>query len=168
MKLIRYLLNKALLPLYVLAAAVISAVLALFSDDFLSAFLRMLPIVLSLLITLRAFDDIFDYERDSGRKTQHLSKRALIIFACVMSAAYVLLNLFFYGLWGALSIAAVGYILLMEKLPALKTAYMALLFLYYFRLNCESLGAVQLAVCAGCLAVSAAFHIYKLYRRKNR
>lgn len=168
MKLIRYLFNKAMLPLYTIAAAVIAAVIALFSDEFLSVFLRMLPIVLSLLVTLRTFDDIFDYKFDRGRKTQHLSIRALIIFACVMSVAYVALNVLFYGMRGAVSVVAIGYILLMEKLPVLKMAYMALLFLYYFRINCHRLGVLHLAVCAGCLVASAGFHIYKLYRRRVR
>ncbi len=168
MKLIRYFLNKAMLPLYILAAAVMSMVIALFSDELLTAFLRMLPIVLCLLIALRAFDDASDYEKDSGRKTQHLSKRGLVILAWTMSAVYVLLNILLYGMWGAVSIAAVAYILLMDKLPVFKTAYMALLFLYYFRLNCTGIGIAQLAVCAGCLAVSAVFHIYKLHRRKDR
>lgn len=168
MKLIPYLMNKAMLPLYLLAAAVIAAVLALLSDEFISSFFPMLPIVLCLLITIRAFDDIFDYEKDSTRKTQYLSKKELIILACVMSAVYVVLNVVFFGFWGAFSLAAIAYIIIMEKLPVLKMLFMALLFLYYFRLNCERVGAMHIAVCVGCVAVSALFHFYKLHKRKVR
>ncbi len=168
MKLIRYLMNKAMLPLYLLAAAVIAAVLALLSDGFIPSFFPMLPIVLCLLIAIRVFDDIFDYEKDSTRKTQYLSKKELIILCCVISAVYVILNNLFFGIFGALSIAAIGYILLMEKLPVLKMLFMALLFLYYFRLNCERVGAMHIAVCVGCIAVSALFYFYKLHKRKVR
>ena len=60
------------------------------------------------------------------------------------------------------------YIIIMEKLPVLKMLFMALLFLYYFRLNCERVGAMHIAVCVGCVAVSALFHFYKLHKRKVR
>ncbi len=166
MKLIKYLFYKCKLPIYAAISAVISLVLIIITGGGIAVFLRMLPVVLCLLLTLRASDDIFDYEQDSGRKTQHLSKKELVIFGCVMAALYVLLNILFFGVFGVLSLAAVGYILLMEKLPPLKIAYMALLFLYYIWAVCGCLLWYHLAVILGCAAVSALYYIIKRKVRK--
>lgn len=166
MKLIKYLLYKWKLPIYIVFSAVISFVMALVTVGGLPVFLCMLPIVLCLLLALRISDDLFDYENDSGRKTQHLSKKQLIILCCVLAVLYVLLNILFYGIFGVLSIAAVGYILLMEKLPPLKIAYMALLFLYYIYANSGSLQWYHLTVIFGCLVVSALYYMIKRRVRK--
>lgn len=166
MKLIKYLFYKWKLPIYAAISAVISLVLTLITNSGAEVFLRMLPVVLSLLLVLRSSDDIFDYERDSGRKTQHLSRNQLIIFGCVMAALYVLLNILFFGVFGVLSLAAVAYILLMEKLPPLKIAYMALLFLFYLYVNCGCLLWYHLAVIVGCLVASALYYVIKRKVRK--
>lgn len=166
MKLIKYLFYKWKLPIYAALSAVISLLLMLVTAGGIGVFLRMLPVVLCLLLTLRASDDIFDYEHDSGRKTQHLSKKQLVIFGCDMAALYVLLNILFFGVFGVLSIAAVAYILLMEKLPPLKTAYMALLFLYYICAVCGGVLWHHLAVILGCVAVSVLYYIIKGKVRK--
>lgn len=166
MKLIKYLFGKFMLPAYIIVSAVLSLVFTLAAGGGLPVFLRMLPVVPCLLLTLRASDDIFDYEKDGTRKTQYLGKGELIALACAASAVFVTLNVLFYGWIGFASLAAVGYIPLQEKLPPLKTAYMALLFLFYFCVNRTAFGAVQLAVTAGCLAASAAYYIIKRKVRK--
>ena len=166
MKLIKYLLYKSKLLIYTGLSAVISLVLMLITGSVIAVFMRMLPVVLCLLLALRASDDIFDYEKDSGKKTQYLSKKQLIAFGCSLSALYVLLNVMFFGILGLCSIAAVGYIILMEKLSPLKIAYMALLFLFYIYVNCGCLLWYHLAAIVGCLAASALYYIIKEGVRK--
>lgn len=166
MKHIKYLFYKGKLPIYAAVSAVISLLIMLVTDGGINVFLRMLPVALCLLLILRASDDIFDYEQDSGRKTQHLSKKQLIIFGFVMAVLYVLLNILFFGVFGVLSIAAVAYILLMEKLPPLKMAYMALLFLYYICAVCGFVLWYHLVVILGCVAVSVLYYIIKGKVRK--
>ena len=165
MKLIKYLFYKCKLPIYLAAAAVFAFVLTLITDGGASVFLKLLPVVLALLMTLRASDDYFDYEKDSGRKTQHLTKKQLVVLGCALAALYVMLNVSFYGILGLLSLIAVGYILLMEKLPLLKTAYMAILFLYYIYLSCGCVLWYHLIVILCCFAASA---LYDLIKRKVR
>ena len=166
MKLIKYLFYKWKLPIYAALSAVFSLMFMLVTTGNIDVFLRMLTVVLCLLLTLRASDDIFDYERDSGRKTQHLSKNQLIIFGCTLSVIYVLLNILFFGVFGVLSLAAVAYILLMEMLPPLKIAYMALLFLFYIYVNCGCLLWYHHAVIVGCLVASALYYVIKRKVRK--
>ena len=161
MKLISYLFKKCMLPAYAAAAAVISLAFVLAAGGAAQMFLRMLPVVLLLLLTLRAADDFFDYEKDSAKKTQHLKKSGLIALACVCAAAFAALNVVFYGAKGLIILAAVGYIPLMEKLPPLKTAYMALLLLFYFWVEQTPPHWGRLAVIVGCFAASAAYHFIK-------
>ncbi len=168
MKLILYLLNKAMLPIYLAVSAVISAVIAVFGEAFVGIFLRCLPCVVLLLLLIRACDDIGDYEADSGRKTQHLSKRVLMVFAAVLAVMYIAADILLFGVWGTLSVLAVLYLPLMDRLPVLKSLYMPLLFLMYLRLNDISVGIPEIAAAAGCLAAALLFHIYKLHRRKVR
>lgn len=166
MKLIKYLFRKFMLPVYIIISAVISIIFTLVAGADFSVFLRMLPVVLCLLLLLRASDDLFDYETDSTKKTQHLSKKALIILASVIALLYISLNVAFYGLIGLISIAAVVYIPIQEKLPMLKIAYMALLFLYYFYANCTALIWIHFAAAVVCLIVSAVYYIFKRKVRK--
>ena len=166
MKLIKYLFYKWKLPIYAALSAVISLVLMLITSSGIAVFLRMLPVVLSLLLTLRASDDFFDFEKDIGRKTQHLNKKQLIIFGCFLSVIYVLLNMLFFGVVGLCSIAALGYILLMEKFPLLKIAYMALLFLFYIYVNFGFPMWYHFAVIVGCIVASALYYMIKRRVRK--
>lgn len=165
MKLIRYLFRKMLLPCYILIAGAISAIFMLAANGGWSELLRMLPVVLLLLLMMRAADDYFDYEKDSERRTQHLSKRALILLFSICAAVFVTINILFYGAFGTISLAAVLYILLMDKLPLLKLFFMALLFLYYFFMNCAVVGVLQYSVSAACLIIST---VYCLVKRKVR
>ncbi len=165
MKLIKYLFNKFMLPIYAAAALIFSMVPVLISGGGIPLLLRLFPIILCLLVAVRAGDDIFDYEQDSARKTQYLSRRELIALFASVSLLYVVLNVVLFGACGVISPAAVGYILLMEKQPLIKLLYMPLLFVYYFFLSGE-LGLLQLAVSAAFLAVSAAYYLFKRKVRK--
>lgn len=155
-----------MLPVYIIVSAAIAIIFVLASDVKMAAFGRMLPSVLCLILTIRAADDIFDYEKDAQRKTQPLSKNQLIIFGCVCAAAFVLLNTAFYGAIGLLSLAAIGYIIIQEKFEILKIAYMALMFIFYFYANCISIGKTQLIVISGCLIISAIYYFIKRKVRK--
>ncbi len=165
MKLIKYLINKKMLLIYIAGALVISAVFGLMAWS-VSGFLRLIPITFCLLLIMRACDDISDYEADSTHKTQYLSKRSLAIFTCVLSVCFVLLNLLFFGWLGLICTAAIAYILLMERAELLKIPLMALLVAYYFCMVCGGLGWIQISACACCLLISAAYFLYKRKVRK--
>ncbi|MBQ7132388.1 MAG: hypothetical protein IJO29_07420 [Oscillospiraceae bacterium] len=166
MKLTQYLFRKFMLPIYVIVSAAISIIFILASNAGITAFGRMLPSVLCLILTIRIADDIFDYEKDAQSKTQPLSKNQLIVFGCVCAAVFVLLNTAFYGAIGILSLAAIGYIIIQEKLEILKIAYMALMFIFYFCANCISIGKTQLIVISGCLIISSIYYFIKRKVRK--
>jgi len=155
-----------MLPSYIIVSAVISAVFTLTAQDGIPVFLRMTAVTLLILLILRAWDDICDFESDSKRKKQYLSKKELIILACTLSAVFVVLNAAFYGFAGLISIAVLGYLLLMEKLPPLKTALMPLLFTFYYYANGSEIGAVQILTIAVCFAAALAYYIIKGKMRK--
>lgn len=166
MKLIKYLFRKFILPIYVIISSILALIFTLATAGKFPLFLQMLPIILCLLLTLRASDDVFDYENDLLTKKQYLNKLELTIFACLTAAVFVLLNFMYYGIKGLVSIAALGYILLQEKFPLLKTSYMALLFAFYFYVNCSSLNTIHLAVTVACFAASTVYYIFKRKVRK--
>lgn len=166
MKLIKYLFRKFMLPSYIIISAVISVIFTFTAHCGMPVFLRMTAVTLLILLILRAWDDICDFESDSKRKRQYLSKKELIILVCTLSAAFTGVNVLFYGLTGLISIAAVGYILLMEKLPPLKAALMPLLFTFYYYANGCKIGAVQLMTFAVCFAAALAYCFIKGRIRK--
>ncbi len=166
MKLIKYLFRKLMLPSYIIASAVISAVFTLTAQGGIPVFLRMTAVTLLILLILRAYDDISDFEKDSKRRKQYLSRKELIILACILSVSFVVLNTVFYGFTGLISIAAVGYILLMEKLSPLKTALMPLLFTFYYYADGSKTGGVQLLTIAVCFIAALAYYIIKGRMRK--
>ncbi len=165
MKLIKYLFNKWMLPIYAAVAAVFALVFALLAGG-LPVFLRMLPIAFLLLWTLRATDDISDYEHDSIRKTQHLTRRTLVVFAAVTAVLFTVLSVLFFGARGLMSLAAVAYILLMERFEPLKILYLPLVLICFFWIIAGGLNAVQIAVSAGCMLASLAYFVYKRKVRK--
>ena len=166
MKLIKYLFRKFMLPSYIIVSAVISVIFTLTAQCGIPVFLRMTAVTLLILLILRAFDDISDFESDSKRKKQYLSRKELIILACTLSVSFVVLNAVFYGFTGLISIAVLGYILLMEKLSPLKTALMPLLFTFYYYANGSKIGGVQLLTTAVCFTAALAYYIIKGKMRK--
>lgn len=164
MKVIQYWCRKGMTAVYLAAAAVIAAVFAAADGRGVPVFLRMLPAVYCLLLLFRTADDWFDYEKDSGRKPQPLSKKQLICMFCVLSVICVLLHVLLFGCKGLFVLAAVVLILLTEKIPLLKPVYLAGMFLFYFALNGTVPGIRQLAVCIGGLLASV---LYAGVKRKK-
>lgn len=166
MKALKYLFRKGMLPLYCLTAAVISLVFALCAGGEITVFLRLLPMVLCILLLLRVLDDHADFEKDAGTKTQHLSKRGLLVLILLAAVGFAALHLLFYGAAGFFSLAAVGFFLLMQKLPLLKIFCLMLAFLYFFCLEGVNIGVMQIAVLLGCGAASVIYHMLKRRKRK--
>lgn len=166
MKVLKYLFRKGMLPLYCLASAVISFVFSCSTGGGESVFVRLLPMVLCILLLLRGLDDHADFEKDAGTKTQHLSKQGLLMLILLAAVCFISLNLLFYGAKGFFSLAAVGFFLLMQKLPLLKTFCLMLAFLYFFCLEGVNIGVMQIMVLLGCGAASLIFHMLKRRKRK--
>ena len=166
MKVLKYLFRKGMLPLYCLAAAVISFVFSCSTGGGGSVFLRIFPMVLCILLLLRGRDDHADFEKDAGTKTQYLSKQGLLMLILLAAVCFISLNLMFYGAKGFFSLAAVGFFLLMQKLPLLKTFCLMLAFLYFFCLEGVNIGVMQIMVLLGCGAASVIFHMLKRRKRK--
>lgn len=166
MKVLKYLFRKGMLPLYCLAAAVISFVFSCSTGGGGSVFVRIFPMVLCILLLLRGLDDHADFEKDAGTKTQHLSKQGLLMLILLAAVCFISLNLLFYGAKGFFSLAAVGFFLLMQKLPLLKTFCLMLAFLYFFCLEGVNIGVMQIMVLLGCGVASLIFHMLKRRKRK--
>lgn len=166
MKVLKYLFRKGMLPLYFLASAVISFVFSCSTGGGGSVFVRIFPMVLCILLLLRGLDDHADFEKDAGTKTQHLSKQGLLMLILLAAVCFISLNLLFYGAKGFFSFAAVGFFLLMQKLPLLKTFCLMLAFLYFFCLEGVNIGVMQIMVLLGCGAASLIFHMLKRRKRK--
>ena len=164
MRLLRYWCRKGMAVLYLAAAAVLAGVFILFSEDGRPGFLWMLPVVYSLLLLFRTADDWFDYQKDSRNKPQPLTRTGLLVMFCILGGISVCLHVLAFGWTGLWGIGAVLAIPLAEKLPLLKTCWLAGAFVLYFCMSGTVIAYAQGAVCVVCLTVSV---IYDLYKRKS-
>lgn len=149
---------------YLAAAAFIAAVFAAADGNGMSVCLRMLPVVFLLLLLFRTADDLFDYEKDSGKKPQPLTKQELTGMFCVLSMLCAALHLLLFGIAGLTCIVIIVLIPIAEKLPPVKAFYLAGAFLYYFALNGTVIGIRHLLESTACLLVSA---VYAAVKRKK-
>ena len=149
---------------YLAAAAVIAAAFAAADGNGVSVCLRMLPVIFLLLLLFRTADDRFDYEKDSGRKPQPLTPEQLTCMFGILALICALLHLLLFGIAGLTGIIIIVLIPLAEKLPPVKSFFLAGAFLYYFALNGTAIGSRHLLVCAGCLLASA---VYAVIKRKK-
>ena len=113
----------------------------------------MLPIALCTFYLVRAADDYLDYDTD--RKEKLLTRPQLKNLVIGLAAIFLLLHLVFFRLPGLGSVLLLGYLALMNRTEALKLLFLPVLTFYY------------LIAVAVCLVLAAAFHWYKLRRRKD-
>lgn len=78
-----------------------------------------LPILycISLFYFMRIVDDIFDFEKDLGKR---LDKKRLLVLSAIFSIIFIISNIYHFGVYGIYSILILGYIILMNKCDILK------------------------------------------------
>ena len=133
MKYLNYFVKQRFAITYPIAAICLSLIVSFFirQDFFLSGIL-VLPLV-CILIFMRTYDDVCDFEKDRGRKKQYLGKSGLIFLSILSGGAFIISNAMIFGLTGVLSIFFILYILTWQKLPLMKLFFAVLLYFYYYK-----------------------------------
>lgn len=165
MRIVRYWSRKGLAAVYLAAALLLTMLYTWQADLRFADALRMLPVIFGYLLLLRTADDWFDYKKDSGKKTQHLRRQELLVMFGCISLMMLLLHLYLFGLSGICCLAAIAYLLLMNRAAVLKCPYLALLFALYDLLNGTAYGGKQAVICLSCLFISA---VYAVIKRKSK
>jgi|GEM_PF-6811189 len=135
MKLIHYLFKNCKFLIYLILAVCISFISNIMMQKAFSILPKLVAPVFLILFILRTNDDIKDYEKDKGNKTQYLSKKELISLYIFLSFLLVAINLCIYPIHGFLSILIIGYMPLLEKAAPFKLFFGAFLFILYAWLN---------------------------------
>ena len=125
----------------------------------------MLPIALCTFYLVRAADDYLDYDTD--RKEKPLTRQQLRSLIIGLAAIFLLLHLVFFRLPGLGSVLLLGYLAWMNRTEALKLLFLPLLSFYYLSIYIGWRDRRTLIAVAVCLVLAAAFHWYKLRRRKD-
>ena len=146
---------------YIIISIIFTIIISLIIGE---AKFELFPIVVIMLYLLRILDDYFDYEID--KKEKLLNKKALKIFAMILSVVFIVLNVLFYGYYGLISIAILIYMLIQNKIEILKIFSLLFNSIYYICIynKIGSMPAIIYLVCT--LIISSIYYIYK--RSKKR
>lgn len=170
MKIIKYLLKGYKLVLYSATGMSISIVMSFVLDKIrnVSMIFTLFFIITALLFVIRITDDIFDYEKDKKDKKQILSKKQLITTDIIVIIFYLTMNLYYYQLFGMISVLFVFYIFIQQRIERLKIFFMILASVYYLYMNSnmnEFRSLRVLSYLGLCFVIPA---IYGFYKRKGR
>ncbi len=167
MKLLKYFFKKGMLPIYAAIGILFGGAVAYVTDSKISVFFILSVFCLALF--LRFTDDIFDYERDKGKKPQHLTKITLCLLALAAALLFTVFNVIVFRLLGFLSIIFVLYALAQEKFVILQGFFAFFYSLYsiaLFILPSFDFTAPIGVFLALSLIIPIFFGIYKRSKRK--
>ena len=126
---------------------------------------EMFPIALCTLYLVRAADDYHDYDTD--QKEKPLSRQQLRNLIIGLAVIFLLLHLAFFRLPGLASLLLLGYLAGMNRVEPLKLLFLPLLTLYYLSMYIGWQDCRTWITVIACLVLAAAFHAYKIHRRKK-
>ena len=94
---------------------------------------ELIPIIIINAFMIRLLDDCFDYARDkkAKNKKQLLSFKQLVWTTVVFGMVYFIMNVVFYGLWGAFSLLVILYMVVENKHETLKMFFVSVASIYY-------------------------------------
>ena len=88
--------------------------------------------IICLFFFIRFVDDLFDYEKDEGKR---LNKTPLVILSIAAGLSYIVINVINHDFYGLISVGVILYILLMNKLSFLKPFALSFTLLYYLSIS---------------------------------
>ena len=131
---------------------------------------ELIPIIIINIFMVRLLDDCFDYAKDKKAKSkkQLLSFKQLIWTIVVLGAVYFMINVAFYGLWGAFSLLIILYMVVENKHETLKMFFVSVASMYYIGAYRELTSVPIIIFLILMVLLSVGFYIYKRQKRTKK
>ncbi len=117
-------------------------------------------------MTIRLYDDLFDYDTDTKKKL--LDKSAMKMLLIIFSIVYFVVNIIFFRIDGLICLVPLAYVFLENHFEVMKLFFLTIVCALYLAMYTKLQGLWIILFLCGTLLISVGFFIFKRLRPVKR